>query len=356
MLWSEKHKPQSHEQIVGQDAFKALLLGCHHDLPNLLLHGPSGTGKSSSVNVLVNTLYGGATRGNILRINASDTRGIGSVRDVINEFTRTGNAITLGASRVKLVILEEADNLTLDAQCCLRRLMELNCASARFLLVCNFVDKLLPAIQSRCSTFRFTPLSHAAVVNHLDSIAVVEGVHVSRAGLAKIVRCAQGDLRRAINQLQTMSCLGGSHIGEELFTMALGVPEQSFVEELNTLRGRSLAETCEQLQRAVSRCRLTSTAMLAAVFDGLREVLTPDQLVHLADLQVIASLDHDDELLAMAAAAVIHTAPSPSETLSSIDPSASTSALSSPSQDASTAAMPCVKSSPRSPSQPGSAP
>ena len=356
MLWSEKHKPKSHEQIVGQDAFKALLLGCHRDLPNLLLHGPSGTGKSSSVNVLVNTLYGNATRGNILRINASDTRGIGSVRDVINEFTRTGNAITLGAARVKLVILEEADNLTLDAQCCLRRLMELNCASARFLLVCNFVDKLLPAIQSRCSTFRFTPLSHAAVVNHLDSIAVVEGVSVPRTALAKIVRCAQGDLRRAINQMQTMACLWGPRIGEELITMALGVPEQSFVEELKALRGASLVDTCEHLLCAASQYRLTSAALLAAVFDGLREVLTTDQLVHLADLQVIASLDHDDELLAMAAAAVIHTSPSPSETLSPTDPSAITSEFSSPSQRAITASMPCATSSPRSPSQPGWAP
>ena len=309
MLWSEKYRPRSQEQIVGQDTFRALLRNLHHGLPHLLLHGPSGTGKSSSVNVLVHTLFGDDTRGNILRINASDTRGIANVRDVINEFTRTGNAIALGASRVKLVILEEADSLTLDAQCCLRRMMEVNSTSARFCLVCNFADKLLPAIQSRCSVFRFSPLSHDDIVNHLQSVASAEHVPASRAALVTIVGCARGDLRRAINQLQTMASLDSPRIEQEHITTALGVPDQSFVEGLKRFSGRSLRDTCDHLLCVTSECRLTSATLIRAIYDGLREDLRPEQLVQLADLQVIASLDHDDELFAIAVAAVIHTPP-----------------------------------------------
>lgn len=309
MLWSEKYRPRCEEQIVGQDTFRALLRNLHHGLPHLLLHGPSGTGKSSSVNVLVHTLYGDDTRGNILRINASDTRGIGNVRDVINEFTRTGNAIALSTSRVKLVILEEADSLTLDAQCCLRRMMEVNSTSARFCLVCNFADKLLPAIRSRCSVFRFSPLSHADIVNHLQSVASAENVPASRTALATIVSCSQGDLRRAINQLQTMASLDTDRIEPGHITTALGVPEQSFLEKLRGFRERSLQDTCDHLLRVTSECRLTSATLLRAIYDGLREDLRPEQLVQLADLQVIASLDHDGELFAIATAAVIQTPP-----------------------------------------------
>ena len=309
MLWSEKYRPKSQEQIVGQDNFRALLRNCHHGLPNLLLHGPSGTGKSSSINVLVHTLYGHNTRGNILRINASDSRGIGSIRDVISEFTRTGNAISLGVSKVKLVVLEEADSLTLDAQCCLRRMMELNCTSARFCLVCNFADKLLPAIRSRCSNFRFSPLSHADIVTHLTSVALAEHVPASGAALASIVHAAQGDLRCAINQLQTVASLNVPEIGPEHVAAALAVPEQSFVATLKTDRGRSFRETCDHLLDVTAQCRMTSATLLRALYDGLREDLNPEQLAHMADLQVVASMDHDDELFAIAAAAVIQRPP-----------------------------------------------
>ncbi len=309
MLWSEKYRPKSQEQIVGQNSFRALLRNCHHGLPNLLLYGPSGTGKSSSVNVLVHTLYGHNTRGNILRINASDSRGIGSIRDVISEFTRTGNAISLGASRVKLVILEEADSLTLDAQCCLRRIMELNCTSARFCLVCNFADKLLPAIRSRCSNFRFSPLSHADIISHLTSVALAENVPASGAALASIVHCAHGDLRCAINQLQTVASLDTPQIGPEHVAAAAAVPEQSFVDNLRVCRAKSFRETCDYLLDATAQCRMTSATLLRALYDGLRDDLSPEQLAHLADLQVVASMDHDSELFAIAAAAITQMPP-----------------------------------------------
>jgi replication factor C subunit 3/5 len=136
-------------------------------LPHLLLYGPAGTGKTTTILAAARRMYGEQYKGMTLELNASDDRGIGVVRDQIKEFAGTKKLFAKGT---KLIILDEADNMTNDAQFALRRVIEKYASNARFCLICNYVSKIIPALQSRCTRFRFQPLSKPQCVGRVVSI------------------------------------------------------------------------------------------------------------------------------------------------------------------------------------------
>lgn len=143
-------------------------------LPHLLFYGPPGTGKTSTIMALAARLYGKSYRSHVLELNASDDRGIDVVRGQIKAFASTRNMFSMHQDTFKLIILDEADAMTQAAQAALRRIMEQYTRNVRFCIICNYVNKIIPAIQSRCTRFRFAPLEAAQVERRIDGVIAAE--------------------------------------------------------------------------------------------------------------------------------------------------------------------------------------
>jgi len=205
-VWVEKYRPSSLKDMVGQDAILPLLRSYaeKRSMPHLLFAGPPGSGKTTAALALARDLYGAEWRQNFLETNASDERGIDTVRTTIKQYARTA---PIGEIGFKLLFLDEADNLTSEAQGALRRMMERYSASCRFILSCNYSSRIIDPIQSRCAVFRFRAYSPDAVRTQVKRIAAAEGKKVSPEALETILTASAGDMRRATNLLQ----LAGTH-------------------------------------------------------------------------------------------------------------------------------------------------
>lgn len=182
-------------------------------LPHLLLYGPPGTGKTSTILALARRIYGAENvRQMVLELNASDDRGIDVVREQIKTFASTKQIFSLGANTVKaggssiaaykLIILDEADAMTNTAQMALRRIMEKYTANTRFCIIANYSHKLSPALLSRCTRFRFSPLKERDIRVLVDKVIEEENVKIMPDATDALVRLSKGDMRRALNVLQ----------------------------------------------------------------------------------------------------------------------------------------------------------
>src|SRR6056297_149902 len=180
-IWIEKYRPQTLDEIKGQDDIVERLQSYieQRDLPHLLFSGRAGIGKTTAATAIAREVYGDDWRGNFLELNASDQRGIDVVRDRIKNFARS----SFGGHNYRIIFLDEADSLTSDAQSALRRTMEQFSNNTRFILSCNYSSKIIDPIQSRCAVFRFSPLSDDAIRQQVVDIAETEGIEVTEDGL-----------------------------------------------------------------------------------------------------------------------------------------------------------------------------
>jgi len=205
--WVEKYRPATLSDLVAHDDIISILnslIGANK-LPHLLLYGPPGTGKTSTIVAMARRMYGGGKyKAMVLELNASDDRGIEVVRNQIKEFASTGQLFS-SAGGTKLIILDECDAMTSDAQFALRRIIEKYSSDARFCLICNYVSKIIPALQSRCTRFRFAPLAKEQIRGRLLEVAAAEKVTHTPDGVEAILDLAQGDMRRVMNLLQSTS-------------------------------------------------------------------------------------------------------------------------------------------------------
>ncbi|KAG5525090.1 hypothetical protein RHGRI_031687 [Rhododendron griersonianum] len=202
--WVEKYRPQSLADVAAHRDIVDTIdrLTSENKLPHLLLYGPPGTGKTSTILAVARKLYGTQMHNMVLELNASDERGIDVVRQQIQDFASTQSFSFGPKSSVKLVLLDEADAMTKDAQFALRRVIEKYTKNTRFALICNHVNKIIPALQSRCTRFRFAPLDAIHVSERLKHVIRAEGLDVTESGLAALVRLCNGDMRKALNILQ----------------------------------------------------------------------------------------------------------------------------------------------------------
>ncbi|KAJ5357961.1 Sec20 [Penicillium brevicompactum] len=221
--WVEKYRPKSLDDVAAQEHTTKVLQRTLQasNLPHMLFYGPPGTGKTSTILALAKSLFGPALyRSRILELNASDERGIGIVRDKVKNFARAQLSQPTGLDAAyraqypcppfKIIILDEADSMTQDAQSALRRTMETYSRITRFCLVCNYVTRIIEPLASRCSKFRFKMLDNSAAGSRVANIAEQEGLELEDGVVDTLIRCGEGDLRRAITYLQSAARLVGA--------------------------------------------------------------------------------------------------------------------------------------------------
>ncbi|NWX35258.1 RFC5 factor, partial [Notiomystis cincta] len=267
----EKYRPQALSELVShRDILSTVQRFISEDrLPHLLLYGPPGTGKTSTILACARQLYREREFGSmVLELNASDDRGIDIVRGPILSFASTRTIFKKG---FKLVILDEADAMTQDAQNALRRVIEKFTENTRFCLICNYLSKIIPALQSRCTRFRFGPLTLELMVPRLQHVIQQEGVDVTEDGMKALVTLSSGDMRRALNILQSTSMAFGKVTEENVYTCT-GHPLKSDIAnildwmlnqdfstayrkimELKTLKGLALQDILTEIHLFVHR-------------------------------------------------------------------------------------------------------
>ena len=225
MVTMPNSRPRTLADVTAQEHTVAVLqrtLGAAN-LPHMLFYGPPGTGKTSTILALAKQLFGPELiKTRVLELNASDERGISIVREKVKNFARqqlsnppAGPAGVEYHRRYpcppfKIIVLDEADSMTQDAQSALRRTMETYSRITRFCLVCNYVTRIIDPLASRCSKFRFKSLDKGNAARRLEDIAQVEGVRLEDGVLDALVRCSEGDLRKAITFLQSAARLVGA--------------------------------------------------------------------------------------------------------------------------------------------------
>ncbi|KAH6642810.1 P-loop containing nucleoside triphosphate hydrolase protein [Boeremia exigua] len=235
--WVEKYRPVYLDDVVGntETIERLKIIAKDGNMPHMIISGMPGIGKTTSILCLARQLLGDAYKEAVLELNASDERGIDVVRNRIKGFAQ--KKVTLPPGRQKLVILDEADSMTSGAQQALRRTMEIYSATTRFAFACNQSNKIIEPLQSRCAILRYARLTDAQVVRRIMQVITAESVPYSDDGIAALVFSAEGDMRQAINNLQSTSAGFGFVSGDNVFKV---------VDSPHPIKVQQLIKACQE--------------------------------------------------------------------------------------------------------------
>ncbi|KAA1132990.1 replication factor C subunit 4, variant 2 [Puccinia graminis f. sp. tritici] len=246
--WVEKYRPIILDDITGNtDTIERLkVIARDGNCPHIIISGAPGIGKTTSILCLAHALLGDAYKEGVLELNASDERGIDVVRNKIKTFANT--KVTLPAGRHKIIILDEADSMTAGAQQALRRTMEIYSNTTRFALACNNSSKIIEPIQSRCAILRYGKLKDQEVLKRLVEIATAENVKYAEDGLAALIFTSEGDMRQAINNLQSTVSGFGFVSAESVFKVC-DQPHPVVIQKLlSACEKGDLSDALDQLE------------------------------------------------------------------------------------------------------------
>eukprot|EP00397_Hematodinium_sp_SG-2012_P011455 GEMP01011595.1.p1 GENE.GEMP01011595.1~~GEMP01011595.1.p1 ORF type:complete len:324 (+),score=45.18 GEMP01011595.1:24-995(+) len=230
-IWLEKYRPKTLDDVVGNNTYIQALRSMAADparMSNLMLVGPPGVGKTTSIHALARTILGDAAKQAVLELNASDDRGLEVVRDKIKSFCRT--KIHLPPGTFKILILDEVDSMTTNAQQALRTTMEQYSETTRFALACNESSKVLEPIQSRCAILRFNKVQPEDMKRRIIQIMHAENVSYDESGLNALTFVGNGDMRLAINSLQSVH-IGFGHVSEANVYRVCDAPNPVAIEQ-----------------------------------------------------------------------------------------------------------------------------
>jgi replication factor C subunit 3/5 len=234
--WIVKYRPKSLDEVVSHDKLIKVLRNFvkHEQLPHLLFYGQPGTGKTTVITALANELYGENYQLMVLEINASEERGIEVVRDKITRFVSTKTLLMGGDTTMhKLVIMDEADAMTKDAQASLRRIIEKFSKNARFCFICNYLKTISDALQSRCVCFRFSPLQKDFIRIKIDEVVKAENIQITDSAINTVIKRAQGDMRKVLNTLQAVH-MRREPIDSDTVNNCLGYPAEKDIAKIMT--------------------------------------------------------------------------------------------------------------------------
>ncbi len=304
-MWVEKYRPTKLSEIINQTeiigSLEALIKD-PTDMPHLLFSGSAGVGKTTTALCLSRQILGEYAKDCTLDLNASDERGIGMVREKVKKFSRFAGMVDVP---FKIIILDEADEMTSDAQTALRRIIEDAAKICRFILIANNVSKIIQPIQSRCAAFKFTSVSEQDVIARLEEIAKKEKVKTDKKGLKAIYEYTEGDLRHAINLMQATASLGG--ITEENVKASAGLTKTSDVDEvLKIALSGKVTEAREKMIELIKVYGMSESDFLkylnSAVFkskhDKLSDIL---QVIAKYDYRILVGANSEIQLSAMLA-------------------------------------------------------
>ncbi|KAI1005934.1 Replication factor C subunit 2 [Podosphaera aphanis] len=307
--WVEKYRPKSLDDVTAQEHTISVLQRTlqSSNLPHMLFYGPPGTGKTSTVLALAKELYGPELyRTRVLELNASDERGISIVRSKIKDFARMQLSQASASHRslypcppYKIIILDEADSMTQDAQSALRRTMETYSKITRFCLICNYVTRIIDPLASRCSKFRFKMLGSSGAKARIEDIALKEGVLLGDGASEALVRCAEGDLRKAITYLQSAAKLVGTaktkelEVGEDAMQIddaeVSGIVSVKHIEDIAGIIPEEMIQRLVEAMQPKSR-RSVYTSVAQVVTDLVAEGWSGTQVVS----QLFDAILHDE--------------------------------------------------------------
>ncbi|KAB0792952.1 hypothetical protein PPYR_12572 [Photinus pyralis] len=289
--WVEKYRPTDLEELVShEDIIRTIKKFIKDDqVPHLLFYGPPGTGKTTTILACARQLYSPKQFSSmVLELNASDDRGIGIVRGQILTFASTR---TIFKSGFKLIILDEADAMTMDAQNALRRIIEKYTENIRFCIICNYLSKIIPALQSRCTRFRFAPLSPEQILPRLEYVIEQEKVLVTDDGKQALLTLANGDMRKVLNVLQSTWLAFKNVTGDNVYT-CVGHPLKSDIENIiKWLLNESFKDTVNNIKQLQTLKGLALPDILTEVHHYVHRIEFPyNVLINVLDK--MASIEH----------------------------------------------------------------
>ncbi|XP_025986105.1 replication factor C subunit 5 [Solenopsis invicta] len=276
--WVEKYRPKSLDELISHETIIKTINKYidENQLPHLLLYGPPGTGKTSTILACARKLYTPAQFNSmVLELNASDDRGIGIVRGQILSFASTG---TMYKSKFKLIILDEADAMTIDAQNALRRIIEKYTDNVRFCIICNYLSKIIPALQSRCTRFRFLPLAAEQIMPRLNHVIEAEKLQVTENGKEALMTLSGGDMRKVISVLQSTWFAYGA-VNEENVYNCVGHPLPSDINSIVNWLLNDSYDTCyKKIQQLKLNKGLALQDILTEIHSCVVKIDFPDPI------------------------------------------------------------------------------
>ena len=296
--WVEKYRPNDLNSIISHEDILNTLKNLinNNKLPHLIFYGPPGTGKTTTILACAKKIYGENYKSIILELNGSDERGISVVREHIKEFSNTQimlSQIMNIKCKYKLVILDEADSMTIDAQFALRRVIE-NCSNnTRFCIICNYLTKIIPGIQSRCAVLKFSPIQFDDHYKYINNIINLEKINISNDCINNIIKISEGDMRKSINILQSLFLINSTNIiiTKDLYKMVGYLEPEKSIEMMNYLFEKkslneiytnilkfkeeynlSINDILKELSQFLLKNTNLSTSKLIEIFDKLAQI------------------------------------------------------------------------------------
>jgi len=306
-MWAEKYRPKSLNAIINQkeivDRLKSFAKA--KNIPHCIFAGPPGTGKTTAALCLTRDLYGKGYREHMMELNASDERGIKIVRETVKTFARTRS---IGEIPFKILILDEADNMTSDAQQALRRTMERFTETCRFIMIANYSGKIIEPLQSRCAPFRFSYMSQEDQDRYLRHIIQEEDIKILDEGYDAIFEVSEGDLRKATNTLQAAASMGKVIDAETVYSV-IGRANPADVNEMIKIAMKGdFLEARKKLRDMILKYGVAGSDIIKQIHTAIFRSMLPDswkvtlsEAIGEADFRLVQGADVEVQLSALLA-------------------------------------------------------